>query len=181
MLLHRWDRAGRRVFTPRDLGRLLGGAPGRALELRLQRMVDRGVLIRAARGVYALAESSQPKTSLIEEVAVALRPAEWSYISLESALSEHGWISQIPVGRITVMTTGRSGSFTTPWGVIEFTHTTRDPSEILEATVDTGRPLRLARAATALRDLRRVGRNLHLVVPPDGDPIREPDTQGPSI
>lgn len=181
MLLHRWDHAGRRVFTQRDLGKILDGSPGRALELRLQRMVDRGVLVRAARGVYALAESSRSKTDLIEEVAVALRPGDWNYISLESALSEHGWISQIPVGRVTVMTTGRSGSFTTPWGVIEFTHTTRDPATILEDTVDTGRPLRMAKVETALRDLRRVGRNLHLVVPPDEDPSFGTETPGPSI
>ncbi len=34
---------------------------------------------------------------------------------------------------------------------------------ILDGTVDVGRPLRLARARTALHDLRRVNRNLHLV------------------
>jgi len=60
------------------------------------------------------------------------------------------------------MTTGASGAFETPWGIIEFTHTDRDidvekdvyrrDDGTLEATV-----------ATAARDLRRVGRNLGLV------------------
>ncbi len=41
---------------------------------------------------------------------------------LESALSEYGVISQIPIDRLTIMTTGRKGHYKTPYGTIEFTH-----------------------------------------------------------
>ncbi len=33
---------------------------------------------------------------------------EYNYVSLESMLSEYGLISQIPIDRLTVMTTGRN-------------------------------------------------------------------------
>ncbi len=99
----------------------------------------------------------------IEHVARALRRGEYNYVSLESALSEYGVISQIPVDRLTVMTTGRKGVYGTPVGTIEFVHTKRKLSAILAGVVDVQRPLRLATAQTAWRDLKRVGRNTHLV------------------
>lgn len=43
------------------------------------------------------------------------------------------------------------------------THTERSVSDILRGTTQTPVPLRMALPETALRDLRRVGRNLHLV------------------
>ena len=54
-----------------------------------------------------------------------MRRGEYSYISLETMLSEYGAISQVPIDRLTVMTTGRKGEYETPFGVIEFTHTKR--------------------------------------------------------
>ena len=101
---------------------------------------------------------------MLEEIAVSKRRGEFSYVSLESALCEFGVISQIMIDRITVMTTGRSAEITTPWGVIEFTHTARTGRDIYDSTLHMeGRPLRIARLEAALRDLRRVGRNLHMV------------------
>jgi hypothetical protein len=87
----------------------------------------------------------------------------YNYISLESALSEAGAISQIPLDRLTVMTTGRKGEYRTPYGVIEFTHTKRPEMEILDHVYSAGRPLKMATLTTALRDLKRVGRNTHLL------------------
>lgn len=111
--------------------------------------------------IFAMAHSCDSHT--IEHVARTLRRGEYSYLSLESALSEYGVISQIPVNRLTVMTTGRKGMYETPVGTIEFVHTKRKPTEILAGVVDVNRPLRLATAQTAWRDLKRVGRNTHLV------------------
>ncbi len=92
-----------------------------------------------------------------------IRRGEYNYISLESALSQYGLISQIPIDRLTIMSTGRTGEFKTPWGVIEITHTSRKPNEILKATLESRGPLRIAKKETALRDQKRVGRNIHLV------------------
>jgi hypothetical protein len=79
-------------------------------------------------------------------------------------LSEYGEISQIPIDRLTVMTTGRRGTYKTPYGVIEFTHTKRPVSDILSHVKQVeGRPLRIADREAAWRDLKRVGRNVRMV------------------
>lgn len=100
----------------------------------------------------------------IEEVAKVLRPGKLCYVSLESMLSEHGLISQIPISRISVMTTGVSGVHETPYGVIEFTHTKRSVPDILARTLHVeGRPLRIARKRVAVQDFLRVGRNTEMI------------------
>jgi hypothetical protein len=111
--------------------------------------------------VYSLAQSKGSDT--LEKIAKSIRRGEYNYVSLESALADFSAISQIPVDRLTVMTTGRSAEYKTPFGTIEFTHTKRSPIDILENTQQIGRALRLATKQAALRDLKRVGRNTHLV------------------
>ena len=163
-VLWEWDLRGRAVFAVADLRKLFPERSHRTFDEGLRRLVRQGVLERAARGVYVNSLSRLSKRYRVEEIAVCLRRGEYSYVSLESALSEYGAISQIPMSRITVMTTGRSAEIRTRYGVIEFTHTSRAERNILENTVVMeGRPLRIARVEAALRDLRRVGRNLDMV------------------
>ena len=155
------DREGVWAFTPETFSALLGGVEPNYLRLMLKRLVDRGVLARAARGVYV----NPAARSLPADVRVGLirflRPRELTYISLETKLSAAGVISQIPA-TLTCMTTGQPGKFDTPWGIVEFTHTDhriepgadvyfRDDG-MLEATTER-----------AVRDLRRVGRNVGLI------------------
>ena len=161
--LSEWARAGRVVFTLGDLAKLFHEDRRKTLLAALRRLVRDGVLGRASRGVYVYLLAGDDEPYLIEQVAVALRRGNYSYTSLESALSEFGAISQMPVDRLTVMTTGRKGIYRTPWGTIELTHTKRSPSDILANTRDVGRPLRMAMPQSAWRDLKRVGRNTHLV------------------
>jgi hypothetical protein len=86
------------------------------------------------------------------------------YESLESALAQWGAISQAPVDRLTLMTTGAKGVFATPYGVIEFTHTERPAAEIATNTLDRpDNPIPIATEAYAQANLRRVGRNLDLL------------------
>lgn len=115
------------------------------------------------RNIYVNPFADISKTNTVESIARALRRGEYNYVSLESMLSEYGAISKIPVSRLTVMTTGRKGVFHTPYGTIEFTHTKRSVIEILQNTMVVDRPLRIATKETALRDLKRVGRNLSMV------------------
>jgi len=160
-----WARRGRVVFTIDDLSKLFSGDRRKTLLASLRRLVDEGVLGRACRGVYVFLLPGNSAPDLIEHIAVALRRGDYSYVSLESALSTYGAISQIPIDRLTAMTTGRSGLYRTPWGVIEFTHTKRSSMDILGNTRRIGRPLRMATPQAAWRDLKRVGRNTHLVDP----------------
>jgi len=159
-----WDhREGRSLFTRRDLAKLFPEDSPKTLQEGINRLRRQGLLEGVARGiyVYALARTDDPYR--LERIARAMRRGEYSYVSLESALSEHGMISQIPVDRLTLMTTGRKGTYRTPYGTIEFTHTSRAVSRLLERSRDVGRPLRLATPEAAWTDLKRVGRNTHLV------------------
>ena len=158
-----WDKNNRFVFNTADLAKIFHEDAPRALKAGLERLVAGGILVRPVRGVYLYALSRNREGNLIEQIAAVLRRGEYNYVSLESALSEYGAISQIPVDRLTVMTTGRSGRYSTTYGFIEFTHTKRRPGEVLHGVRDRGRPLKIATPATAWRDLKRVGRNTHLV------------------
>lgn len=123
----------------------------------------KGILERPVRGVYVFALAGHGSAETLEHVAKALRRGDYNYVSLESALSEYGAISQIPLDRLTVMTTGRKGEYQTPYGTIEFTHTKRQAPQVVARMVNVERPLRLATRQAAWSDLKRVGRNTHLV------------------
>ena len=158
-----YDKRGRYIFTNSDMAKVFHQDNERALRAGLKRLQSDGFLTRIINGVYLFSMAQSRGSDTLEKIAKTIRRGEYNYVSLESALSELGVISQIPVDRLTVMTTGRSGEFKTPLGTIEFTHTKRGLINIMESTRLIDRPLRLATKQTAYRDLKRVGRNLHLV------------------
>ncbi len=168
-VLRHWDKKGVYVFTKRDLAKLFPDDSKKTLEEGLRRLVANRILLRAWRGVYVNENANSHDAYTVERVAKAMRRGEYNYVSLESMLSEYGVISQIPVDRLTVMTTGRKGRYKTLYGVIEFTHTKRSLSDILDSMKKIeNRPLRIATKEAALRDLKRVGRNLSLI---DGESL----------
>lgn len=158
-----WSRQGRNVFTLRDVAKVFPEDSPKTLQEGLNRLRRAGILQGVARGIYLYALARDNDAYCLERIARAMRRGEYNYVSLESALSEYGAISQIPVDRLTVMTTGRKGTYCTPYGTIEFTHTSRPVGELLERMRDIGRPLRMATPQAAWSDLKRVGRNTHLV------------------
>lgn len=163
-VLRELDQRGKYVFTKHDMAKLFSHDKPKALDEGLNRLVKAGILKRPCRGIYVNEHAKSFDSYTIEHIAKALRRNEYNYVSLESMLSEYGLISQIPLDRLTVMTTGREGTYKTSYGVIEFTHTKRPLKNILDHIQTTkGRPLRIATQKTALRDLKRVGRNLHLL------------------
>lgn len=163
-VLSDFDRQGRFVFTKHDFAKLFPNEAMKTLEESLCRLVKAGILVRASRGVYVNEKAQSRDSYLIEHIAKALRRGEYNYISLESILSEYGLISQVPMSHLTVMTTGRRGTYKTPYGVIEFTHTKRPVANLLSSMRKIEkRPLRVASKEAAIRDLKRVGRNVHLL------------------
>jgi predicted transcriptional regulator of viral defense system len=158
-----WDAKGRYIYSLNDLAKLFPEDSPRTLQEGVNRLVKSGILQRVSRGIYLYALSHSKDSHVIEFIAKTLRRGNYNYVSLESALSEYGAISQIPIDRLTVMTTGRKGIYKTPYGTIEFTHTKRKLRDILKSMKDVGRPLRLAHPMAAWRDLKRTGRNTHLV------------------
>ncbi|MDR1183995.1 MAG: hypothetical protein LBK67_04285 [Coriobacteriales bacterium] len=162
-ILDAWDKQGRYVYSARDLA-LLFHESNATLKQTLKRLARSGLLFHAARDVYVYTYSKNRSAYTIEVIAHSLRRTEYNYVSYESALSEYGVISQVPIDRITVATTGRKGEFKTPFGVIEFTHTARNPVEIIEHTIERQpHPLRIATPAFALRNLMDSGRSFDLV------------------
>lgn len=171
------DRRAIYVLARRDIEKLFPEEGDKAMEKSLQRMVADGLLQRVAKGLYVNPAATSKNRWLAEEIAKALRPGCLSYVSLESILSEYGAISQIPINRMTVMTTGRSGVHKTPFGTIEFTHTKRARSEILGRTMAAkGRPLRIATRSAAIRDLLRVGRNVNMIIHDELEDASEGET-----
>lgn len=157
------DRRGLWAFTPSSFSALLHGVAPNYLKLMMKRLVDQGVLQRAAKGVYVNHLARSMPSDVRRGLIRFLRPREFSYVSLETKLSEAGIISQVAMA-LTCMTTGSPGTFRTPWGIIEFTHT--------ERRVDADRDVYLAdegtweaTVSTAARDLRRVGRNVNMIDP----------------
>ncbi len=163
-ILTEFDKQAKYVFIKHDLAKLFSNDNAKALDEGLNRLVKANLLKRACRGIYVNHHAQCFDSYTIEHIAKALRRAFYNYVSLESALSEYGLISQIPLDLLTVMTTGRKGIYKTSYGTIEFTHTKRSAINILDhIQTIAGRPLRIATKNAALRDLKRVGRNLHLL------------------
>ena len=119
------------VFTPSNFSVLFGGIERTYLRVMLHRLVENGVLVRAARGIYVNPAARNMPDDPREWLVPYLRPREFSYVSLESVLSPRSVISQIS-NALTCMTTGSSGSFATKWGDIQFTHTQRELGDKLE-------------------------------------------------
>jgi predicted transcriptional regulator of viral defense system len=162
--LQELDQRGIYVLTKGDLAKAFPGEQDKALEKSLQRLVADGILERVTKGVYLYPYAKSKRANTVEEIAAVLRRGCYSYVSLESRLSEYGVVSQVPISRISVMTSGARGVYATPYGTIEFTHTKRRPAEILKRSVsEPGRTLRLAKRDAAVQDLLRVGRNTSMI------------------
>jgi hypothetical protein len=155
------DAAGVWALTPPSFSVLMGGVEPAYLKLMMKRLSDQGVLVRAARGVYVNPRARSLPSDVRRGLLRFLRPREITYVSLESKLSEAGAISQIATA-LTCMTTGSPGRFETPWGVVELTHTERKIDVGTDVVVQDDGTLE-ATIRTAVRDLRRVGRNLDLI------------------
>src|SRR5882757_4511651 len=105
-VLRQWDSKGRHVFTRATLAKLFPQDGPKTFTESLNRLIKSGLLARAGRGVFVNPHAHSLDSRTVERVAQALRPGHYNYISLESMLSEYGDISQIPIDRLTVMTTG---------------------------------------------------------------------------
>ena len=162
-ILKSMDNAGTYVFLRRELKRLFD-EPSATFAKTLERLVKSRILIRAARGVYVFAFSRHLGITTLELITQYLRRLEYNYVSYESALAEHGLISQVPYNLLTVATTGREGRFDTPYGTIIFTHTETSPTEIVQNTIEhSSHYLPLANTYLALKNQRSTHQNLELI------------------
>jgi len=111
------EKAERGVFT-RDQAALWVGNRGARLDALLKRAVASREIWRIRSGLYCL--SDRYSRDRVNPLEFAIRIHGPSYVSLETALSYHGWIPEA-VHAITSSSTGRSRSFETAIGLFSFT------------------------------------------------------------
>ena len=121
-------RAPSGVFTRSEVAAWAGGSPDRHFGL-LKRALASGEIVRIHRGLYCL--SPRHLAQPIDTLALAQRVHGPSYVSLETALAEHGLIPEA-VRAITSVTLCRAREFDTPLGCFSFV---RVPQRILYAGV----------------------------------------------
>lgn len=139
----------------------------------VSRSTRNGTLRRLCRNLYLYEKVNYPRDLVLYHAASRLRAQCFTYLSLETVLSDAGVISQIPLNWITLMTSGREGLIEcVGFGTIEFVHTEKKPSQVKTELFWDSR-CRLWRASPwrALTDMRNARRPLDLV---DMDAVNEP-------
>ncbi|HCH24946.1 MAG TPA: hypothetical protein DE179_11700 [Oceanospirillaceae bacterium] len=156
--------AGGGIHSATELAFMLGVPCGPAFRKFLADCVSKGLLRRTVKGIYeSVITPPEPETA-IYKIIKKLRSGVLNYISLESQLSHTGAISQVVIGRVTVMTKGRSGFFDTPYGEIEFTHTKKPVVQIASNLYyDPDIKMYRAHKQQAMADLKHCQRNLHML------------------
>lgn len=151
------------VFAPSDLAAAVPGCG--QLAVLLSRATKAGLLRRVCRGIYFYPVPDYPSGNLLFHAAARLRAGEFNYISLETALSDAGVISQVPMNWISLMSSGRSHVVDCGgYGHIEFVHTAQRPEDIGgELSYDAERHLWRASVRQALRDMKVTRRSMELV------------------
>ena len=151
------------VFAPTDLAAAVPECSH--LAVLLSRATKSGLLKRICRGIYLYPVSDYPAGNVLFHAAARLRAGEFNYISLETALSDAGVISQVPMNWITLMSSGRSHIVNcSDYGHIEFVHTEQHPEDLTkELTFDADRHLWRASVRQALRDMKATRRSIDLI------------------
>lgn len=89
----------------------------------VKRALKTGLLTKLRRGLYLIANKA--KQILPNDFELALTIYGPSFVSLESALSYHGWIPEA-VYTTTCVTSKRSKEFKTPLGIFSYKHVPSD-------------------------------------------------------
>jgi hypothetical protein len=153
------------LFTFHDLRVLGHELSDSAFKTLLSRAVRSGLLVRVCRGLYLYKNALPADGLFLFHAAAVLRADEFNYISLETALSDMGVISQIPMNWISVMSSGRSSTISCgDFGTIEFVHTNQKPADLINhLTYDQPCGMWRANITLALRDMKATHRNCDLI------------------
>ncbi len=115
-LTEKFFRAPTGVFTQSDVAVLVDGTDFSRHGL-IKRAISSGEILNIRRGLYCLAPEFQKKP--VSVYSLAQRVYGPSYISMETALSYHGWIPEA-VYACTCASFGNSKVFETPLGVFSY-------------------------------------------------------------
>ena len=123
------DRGVSGIFTRAEVACWAGGSAARQFNL-IKRALASGEVLHLRRGLYELAGPYGREK--IDPLVVAQRLYGPSYVSLETALSYHGWIPE-GVYTITSVSLDRSREFSTPLGHFSYT---RVPQKVFFTQVE---------------------------------------------
>lgn len=157
-------KAGGGIHTAPELAFMMGDKYSPAFTKFLTDCVKNGVVRRVTNGIFESTLTPPDPSTAIYRIINKLRGGVLNYISLESQLSYTGDISQVLMDRVTVVTKGRSGNFSTPYGVIELTHTKKPVDKIApNLYLDTAINMYRAKTMQAIADLTHCNRNRHML------------------
>jgi hypothetical protein len=161
-----FEKADLGIFTRAEVACWVGGSPHRQFNL-VKRALASGEVVHVRRGLYCLA--AKYLREKIDPLVLAQRIYGPSYVSLETALSYHGWIPEA-VYTVTSTALERSREFATPLGQFSFA---RVPQKVFYTQVTrmeklAGESFLLASPLKALSDYvyvhRQDWRSAHPVV-----------------
>jgi hypothetical protein len=142
------------ILTDVDLNGLLSGTPAARYGM-VNKALRKDELIKIRRGLYIVADKYRRKK--LSKYFLASRIVPHSYLSLESALSYHGWIPERVVAVTSVLASGRTKKFITPFGDFVFYQLPVNEYEFLTGVTRVeeikGEPFFLASPLRALADL----------------------------
>jgi predicted transcriptional regulator of viral defense system len=142
-----------KVFNNTDFKELFMGTAASRYGL-LNKALDKGEIIQLKRGCYIL--NQKYNNQKLSKYYIASQIVPHSYVSLESALSFHGWIPEKVTTISSVIYKGRSRSFITEFGEFEYHTMPVQPYEFLTGVQREsvgGRPFLMASGIRALLDL----------------------------
>ncbi|WP_370298055.1 type IV toxin-antitoxin system AbiEi family antitoxin [Rheinheimera baltica] len=156
--------AGGGIHSAAELAFMLDEPYTPAFTKFLADSVKKGIIRRVVTGQFESTLTPPAPATAIYKIIKKMRSEVLNYISLESQLSHTGDISQVIMGRVTVMTKGRSGTFFTPYGIIEFVHTKKPLSKIApNLYFDPEVSMYRATVEQAIADLKSCNRNIHML------------------
>jgi hypothetical protein len=157
-------KAGGGIHTAPEIAYMLEEQYTPALTKFLAGCVKKGIVRRVVNGVFESTLTPPNPSTAIYKIIKKLRRGVLNYISLESQLSYTGEISQVIMDRVTVITKGRSGTFSTPYGTIEFIHTKKPVNKIApNLYLDDDINMYRANTEQAVADLKDCNRNIHML------------------
>jgi predicted transcriptional regulator of viral defense system len=141
----------RACVSTEDLAHYIPGSDDSRYGL-VKRAIAAGELVRLRRGLYCLAPAY--RRAPLNLFALAQYVYGPSYISLESALSHHGWIPE-GVLSVTSVCSGESNTFRTPVATFRYSRIPQNlfyAAVVRETTSDTGDVMLIAQPVKALAD-----------------------------
>lgn len=138
------------IFTETDLARLFGGTAAKRYGL-VNKALKKGELIRLRRGLYVVA--SKYRENKFSQFTIANHMAPYSYVSLESALSYHGWIPEKVTTVSSVIPAGPNKKLANVFGDFEYYRIPTKPFEFLAGVTRENSDHQSFLMATPLRAL----------------------------